>query len=392
MSNPRWKHRPQGSNWGDFGPDDQIGRLNLLTPQKVREGIAEVKEARPFCLSLPLDYPGDNALNPRRYPPKLRPTYRSGLPNMNYLMQRGDPQLTDVMNDDAVLLHLQYSTQWDSLAHVGQLFDANGDGVPEQVYYNGFRAHEHVVGPVRYEGQEVVPTHAEQTGANRLGIETMAATCVQGRGVMIDLEAHLGRDFIRVGYDTLMRILEADKVEVTAGDLVCLRTGYDRVLLAMNKHPNQQGLDSCAALDGRDQKLLDWITDTGLAALISDNAAVEALPPGESHDHQCSALPLHAHCLFKLGVPLGEIGYSPTSPTGCAHITVIVSSSPRRRCACPARSVRPSHRSAPCRPCRMKGRAMLGVFIIHDERAKLPAWHRASDSRILSSAIGVFLS
>ena len=27
----RWKRRPEGSNWGDFGPDDQIGRLNLLT-------------------------------------------------------------------------------------------------------------------------------------------------------------------------------------------------------------------------------------------------------------------------------------------------------------------------------------------------------------------------
>ena len=27
-----------------------------------------------FCLSLPLDYPGGNALNPRRFPPRLRPT------------------------------------------------------------------------------------------------------------------------------------------------------------------------------------------------------------------------------------------------------------------------------------------------------------------------------
>ena len=34
----RWKHRPEGSNWGDFGPDDQLGRLNLLTPEKVRAG------------------------------------------------------------------------------------------------------------------------------------------------------------------------------------------------------------------------------------------------------------------------------------------------------------------------------------------------------------------
>jgi len=29
----RWKNRPEGSTWGDFGPDDQLGRLNLLTPK-----------------------------------------------------------------------------------------------------------------------------------------------------------------------------------------------------------------------------------------------------------------------------------------------------------------------------------------------------------------------
>ena len=40
----RWKLRPDGSNWGDFGPDDQLGRLNLLTPDKVREAAREVQE------------------------------------------------------------------------------------------------------------------------------------------------------------------------------------------------------------------------------------------------------------------------------------------------------------------------------------------------------------
>ena len=38
-----------------------------------------------------------------------------------------------------VLLHLQYSTQWDTLAHVGALFDADGDGKAEAVFYNGYR-------------------------------------------------------------------------------------------------------------------------------------------------------------------------------------------------------------------------------------------------------------
>ena len=48
------------------------------------------------------------------------------------------------------------------------------------------------------------------------------------------------------------------------------------------------------------------ITDSGLSALIADNYAVEAYParPGGAC---CAILPLHEHCLFKLGLPLGEL-------------------------------------------------------------------------------------
>ena len=53
--------------------------------------------------------------------------------------------------DDQVLMSLQYSTQWDSFAHVGSWFDADGDGKPEMVYYNGYRAHQHIKGPSDYQ-------------------------------------------------------------------------------------------------------------------------------------------------------------------------------------------------------------------------------------------------
>ena len=44
----RWINRPEGSNWGDFSRDDQLGRLNLLTPEKVKQGIAEAREGLVF--------------------------------------------------------------------------------------------------------------------------------------------------------------------------------------------------------------------------------------------------------------------------------------------------------------------------------------------------------
>ena len=305
----RWKQRPRGSNWGDFGADDQCGRINLLTPDKVRQGVAEVREGLTFCLSLPLDLPGGNVLNPRRHPPVLRPTLRNGRPNMNYRLFTDNILHSDVISDDLVVLHLQYSTQWDSLAHVGQLFDANADGLPEAVYYNGFRADADVLGPSDGADAGVPPPGATRStsSARALGIENMAERCVQGRGVMLDLQAHLGEGRVAVGYDALMRVLDADKIGVERGDMVCLHTGFAHALLGMRGQPDAAVLDHTGAvLDGRDEKLLQWITDSGLAVLIADNYAVEA-HPATRHFGCCATLPLHEHCLFKLGIHLGEL-------------------------------------------------------------------------------------
>ncbi len=83
-----------------------------------------------------------------------------------------------------MILYSQYSTQWDSLAHVGQLFDADGDGVAEPVYYNGYRAYEHIGGD----------RQSQELGARALGIENMAETGVQGRAVLVDLHPHFGNE------------------------------------------------------------------------------------------------------------------------------------------------------------------------------------------------------
>ncbi|TVP90550.1 MAG: cyclase family protein [Pseudomonadaceae bacterium] len=301
----RWKNRPPGSNWGDFGPDDEVGRLNLLTADKVLQGVAEVRDGRSFCLSLPLDYPGGNALNKLRHPPRRFTSGRAATPNYNFPLQRLNPQFTDVVSDDAVLLFTQYSTQWDALSHVGGLFDADDDGVAEPLYYNGWRAGEDIVGPAGAEDA------LEGVEARRLGIEKMAETAVSGRAVMIDLEKHCGHHRELIDFTRLQAIMQADGISVEPGDMVCLYTGFADVVLGMQREPDAHTLEnSCAVLDGRDPALLEWITDSGLSVLIADNYAVEAYParPGAS-EQCCAALPLHEHCLFKLGIHLGELWY-----------------------------------------------------------------------------------
>ena len=296
----RWKKRPEGSNWGEFGADDQNGRLNLITPDLIKKAAEEIQTGERFCLSLPLDLPGGNLLNANRHPPKLQPTMRGEKENSNYLISQDFPQFYDVISDDAVFLHTQYSTQWDGLSHVGQEFDADDDGVAEVVYYNGYRGDQHVgkFGPdgVMY--------------ARALGIDSMAEKGVQGRGVMIDLVRHFGREAKSVGYDDLMRVMEQDDVTVELGDMVCLHTGFATMIVEMAGHPDKEKLhNSCATLNGRDKKLLNWITDSGLSVLIADNYAVETYPAQPGQGDCCAALPIHEHCLFKLGIHLGELWY-----------------------------------------------------------------------------------
>lgn len=301
----RWSIRPDGSNWGDFGPDDQLGRLNLITPDVRRAAAAEVREGLAFCLSLPLDCPRNVALHLRRKPPEMGWFLRGEDPMLNYPMDRIVPGQADVVCDDKALISLQFSTQWDSLCHIGMQWDAHGDGAVEATYYNGFNAREHVRGPVDFlHGCEC---REGPYGALALGIETIAETGMQTRGVMVDLHAHVGLEPVPVGYERLMRILEADKVSVEKGDVLALRTGFDRALLARYDDPGAVfDQHRCAGLDGADPRLQRWIDESGLVAIVSDNEAVERLPATatpQGHSH----FPLHNLCLFRLGIPLGEM-------------------------------------------------------------------------------------
>jgi hypothetical protein len=45
----RWKHRPDGANWGEFGPDDELGRANLIQEAQVLKGAREIRTGKMFC-------------------------------------------------------------------------------------------------------------------------------------------------------------------------------------------------------------------------------------------------------------------------------------------------------------------------------------------------------
>jgi kynurenine formamidase len=297
----RWQKRPEGSNWGEFGEDDQHGRMNLVTAERRLAALKEVKTGRVFCLSHPLDRPGGNVLNPNRYPPVFHPVKRGAHVYFNLAMETTDPRFTDVGSDEAIMLYSQYSTHWDGFAHKGSLFDADGDGVAEKVSYNGFRL---VDGSGRGTQGEL--------GAVALSVAEMAETGVQGRAVMIDLRHHFGDERVGVTYDMLERVMKDDAVTVREGDIVCVHTGLGQLIRAADGKLDNSIKSKCTVLDGYDKRLLEWIADSGLAAIACDNLAVErssTLGIDPRAPHRGPQLPLHEHCLFKLGIHLGELWY-----------------------------------------------------------------------------------
>lgn len=295
----RWSKRPVGSNWGEFGEDDQIGRLNLITPERRLAAVREVHAGITFALSLPLDYPG-GALPPSfRNPPHLSSTMGGHNLALGRIFDAADAP--DIGNDDMVRLSTQYSTQWDGLSHIGSRFDADDDGIAEVVYYNGYRA-----------DQDIVSCDEQgNSNARALGIDRMAVGGVQGRGVLVNFHKIYRESKALIDYDALMRVLEAQKASVEPGDFLCVYTGFGDLLLSMNKSPDVERLHSSFIdFDGHDARLLRWITDSGLAAICTDCMSIDVHP-----GHGCAGnpaeplLPLHHHCLFKLGIHLGELWY-----------------------------------------------------------------------------------
>jgi len=277
------RNRPDGSNWGDYGAGDRRGRLNELTPERVVRAAAEIRTGKRFCLSLPLDYPGGNVVHPGRFPPERKVVDRGGTPAADFPLSRQREGATGVVNDDIVTLYTQYSTQWDAFAHIGSHFDADGDGVAEAVYYNG-----HYPGP---------------------DVDDMAQACIQGRGVMVDLQRRYGNEGADVDCAMLLDTIREQRVVVEPGDILAVHTGFGQLLLDMQRQPDREVVRSaCAALDGSDPALLRWIADSGVVAIVSDNFAVEVYP-AKVREPNTPFLPLHELCLFKLGIHLGELWY-----------------------------------------------------------------------------------
>jgi len=265
-------HR-QPNNWGRWGALDQVGTVNLITPQAVAYAAGLIRSGRTVSCAVPLDNTGPV------YPGRSGIFHAFTISGADYVA--GAPishQLgTCHITDDVLFMPLQGSTQWDGLAHVGT----------DHMLYNGFW----------------IGTVTSSAGAECCSIHAMKAS-MQGRGVLLDLLSHQSARRLMPGHAITTAELDAcaaaQRVQIRSGDILLIRTGHVPYFYSL---ADKQSFFTGGA-PGLSITTVDWLHTHEIAAVAMDNIAIEVEPFEQPCEHP---FPLHQRLLRDLGLPLGEI-------------------------------------------------------------------------------------
>jgi kynurenine formamidase len=179
------------SNWGRWGPDDERGALNYLTPERVATAVGLVSTGRTVSLSRPL--------NSAREPDNPEPA---------------DHRMT--------MLGAQGRT--GDLAFVKDYIGVD--------YHNDSHSHIDALCHVSYEGSLYNGRPADSVSAAGAAVETVEVLKggLIGRGVLLDIPRARGVDWLEPGDSVLPSDLEdaerREDVSVGEGDILLVRTGH----------------------------------------------------------------------------------------------------------------------------------------------------------------------
>lgn len=271
------------SNWNRWGPDDQIGTLNHITPEMLVGAAKLIKTGKTFALGLPLDEKLQSGLFGGRWNP-IHTMLATGTDAAAGNQDDPSPYLRYA--DDAINLPCQCSTQWDALAHI----------FLDDKMYNGYPA-----------------TEVDARGAKMLGIEHTRDK-MAGRGVLLDVARFKGVDALEDGYaitnDDLDQTAAAQGVEIKIGDFVIVRTGQQEACLAKGDWGSYAGGDA----PGLAFETCYWIKDKDIAGICSDTWGCEVRPNETNEANQ----PWHWVVIPAIGITMGEIFYLKELAEDCA--------------------------------------------------------------------------
>jgi kynurenine formamidase len=266
--------RDRFTRWGRWGDDDELGALNLVTPERVAAAAALVRKGKVISLATPIVDGGQVRPIPTRFRPVHTMTRSGGDVAAAYQAGRQGFLFTD----DMIVMPLQTGSHWDALSHVfcdGRMY--NGRGTAD------------------------VPA----TGAARNGI-TVAANRMAGRGVLLDVPALTGRPWLEIGEsveaEDLQACCERQGVTIGPGDFVLVRTGR----IGAAKASGEWGPEfSGGPGSGLGFSTIEYLCERDIAALATDTFSVEILPSQTIEEAERS--PLHVIMVQGAGVHLGEL-------------------------------------------------------------------------------------
>jgi len=236
--------QPFGSAWGIFGSADELGLVNLIDEAAVLRGRSAIRSGKVHNLELRLD-----AFRPALLPMRA--------PVIHTVLAPSPYERDDKLDN----LFLQSSTQIDGLRHISHW---------EHGFYNG------------------IQPESIQDSSGPLGIHRWSEHGIITRGILLDLPAWYAHANVEydpssphpITADDLRSASEWQGVTFEPGDALLVRTGWLSYALSAAPEVRAQwhvrftnpGLDQSEAM-------ADWLWDSHVALVASDNATVERYPP-----------------------------------------------------------------------------------------------------------------
>jgi kynurenine formamidase len=255
-----------------WGPDDEIGRLNLMTEASRAAVLARLDARKVYDLGVEyfIGMPSWQAVGDPRYQMWMTHTPRGTAVDDPVGVGRAQNEHVGYTGA-AISMYTHTGTHIDALNHFGL-----GGKI-----WNNFAAAEHL----------------GDRGWRKTGAETIPP--IVARGVLIDVAAAHGTAELPAGYrvraNDLRAALAKQGTWLREGDVVLVRTGrmraYEDAAAYMAESP---GL----SLDGA-----QFLVEAGAMVIGADNLSFEAFPS----EIEGNYVPVHTYLLAQHGVPILEL-------------------------------------------------------------------------------------
>jgi kynurenine formamidase len=270
------------SNWGKWGPDDELGTLNHITPADIVAAAGLVRRGKTFSLGLDFNQEGPQLTG---WGGRFNPIHVMLATGTDAVAGRQDAGKLRYA-DDMVSMPLQCGTQWDALGHIFY----------GEKMWNGYDAR-----------------LVDSTGAKKNSIDKMRAKMI-GRGVLLDIPRFLGGDYLEDGYGIGSGQLDAcaktQGVEIRRGDFVIVRTGQMEQRLAQK----DWGTYAAGPAPGLRFETCEWIHAKQIAGICADTWGCEVRP----NESTVAFQPWHWIVIPMIGITMGEIFYLKELAEDCA--------------------------------------------------------------------------